>query len=108
MNMFEKLQQIKKLGPMSDGDLEKLLHALLGRGAGLVPTYCESWAATGPLMVKHGVWPISNNGHQFAGLIRPIIHTNWEIVYENIIFNNHNPLRAVVECLILVLQEDDQ
>ena len=68
--------------------------------------YCTDWAVTAPLMAKYGVAPLAvfgelrgatNNTYEYHEPYGSIVHSS----------ENKNPLRAVVECLILVLQEGE-
>lgn len=98
----------EQLAGMSDGDVDAILaHILCEEWGSYTPKYCIDWSATGPLMVKHGVAPLAD-GSGLTGATTD----SWEHCdpqgYPVHSSRNKNPLRAVVECLILVLQEDNQ
>lgn len=108
----------EQLSAMSDFELNKVLNDALGfklvvdcdNGAGEAAIftnihgehgswvdYCTDWAATGPLMIEHGIVIMpSPNGDGYCA------EHDGEI---DAFTTNTKPLRAVVECLILVLQE---
>jgi hypothetical protein len=80
----------ESLAAMSDKELEKTLHGILGRGSGMIPAYCSDWAEIGPLMSKHKI-SLGYCGHNrwFA----TAYHVNANVVCKN-------PLRAAVKCLV--------
>lgn len=110
----------EQLAGMSDFELNKVLNDALGfklvvdcdNGAGEAAIftnihgehgswvdYCTDWAATGPLMAKYQIG-LTFYGSSLCNALRlgskgcPRAECT-----------SRNPLRAVVECLILVLQE---
>ena len=93
----------EQLAGMSDGDLELSL-ANITRHPASTPRYCTDWAATGPLMVKYGVAPLADGGELRGATTDSLEHCDPQ-GYPVHSSQNKNPLRAVVECLILVLQE---
>lgn len=88
----------EQLARLSDGALNEIMHLLMNDFIHY-PEYCRSWRVTGPLIEKHKVdltWQVDN----------------WEAVADidednAVLVLNSDPLRAVVECLILVLQEGE-
>lgn len=101
----------EQLAGMSDNELNETLADLISDGVvvfggTLCPDYCTDWAATGPLMVKYGVAPLAEFGELRGATSDSYEHyePHGSIVHSS---RSTNPLRAVVECLILVLQEGE-
>ena len=90
----------EQLAGMSDGELNKILAEITEDYCWFLgsyhPDYCTDWAATGPLMVEHAI-----------NLNKLKCEINWLADKCDSYARSTNPLRAVVECLILVLQENE-
>jgi len=87
----------EQLAGMSDDDLDAVLaHLLCEEWGQYTPRYCTDWAATGSLMVEHTI-----------NLNKLKCESNWLADKGDIYTRNENPLRAVVECLILVVQDGE-
>ncbi|WP_001008621.1 hypothetical protein [Vibrio cholerae] len=69
-----------------------------------IPKYCTDISATWPLMIEHGI-ELSPcfNGWWFAGVVDSYTHDEEVLSYSGIT-TCENPLRAVVACLIKVLE----
>ncbi|WOQ95744.1 hypothetical protein R4538_07885 [Vibrio cholerae] len=114
-----KLQQIKSLSKpwlawftsAKDGKLSKTggsFHSCGIDGSASyvqpIPKYCTDISATWPLMIEHGI-ELSPcfNGWWFAGVVDSYTHDEEVLSYSGIT-TCENPLRAVVACLIKVLE----
>lgn len=101
----------EQLAGMVDAELNNILkQKLFGYGwhterALSKINYCIDWAATGPLMVEYNVWPIEDGCHNYVAVSCPLLGMGYDLTFDEITFSTVGPLRAVVECLILVLQE---
>lgn len=103
-----------QLEAMSDNEINETLANMLGHGCVMFsgvkcPAYCASWDATGPLMIDYKISLIDqtdslDNG--YTAVSNAEIGEDGSLNYEESAWSPPwAPLRAVVECLILVLQE---
>ena len=71
----------------------------------IVPKYCSDWSVTGPLMVEYGVGLVPYKDGHIA-----VADCDWfepqigrgEVMYPNIESDNDNPLRAVLEVILMI------
>jgi hypothetical protein len=102
----------EQLAAMSDNELNEALANMLGHGRVMFggtecPNYCNDWAVTGALMEDHDVWVFDDSRHEFVAMHKPTTNVEWSLGFQTSVFSTIGPLRAVVECLVLVLQEGE-